>query len=124
MIAGSGPIVLRQFRWGSINSVFVSSDKPTVIFSQENKLTFVPIFIDDRSKSNVTHSCPLNAEFYPNSLILASNSGITICTVESYPQNLQIHSVHLNETPHRIVYNENSEVFNSFNFLINKPVVT
>ena len=107
---GSGPASMRLFRWRETDNIFVSSDKPSVIFSPStNKLTFAPIFID--GKTGVNHACPLNASLYPNSLILTSDSGIIIATLEASPQNLHIHSVPLEESPRRIAYQEDGEVF-------------
>ena len=40
VILGTQPTVLRKFRTGAVSNVFVCSDRPTVIYSSNQKLVF------------------------------------------------------------------------------------
>ncbi len=53
--------------------------------------------------------CPLNAEAYPDSLALATDSTVTIGTIDEI-QKLHIRSIPLGETPRRIAYQEQTQV--------------
>jgi len=53
--------------------------------------------------------CPLNAMAFPDSLALATDSCLTIGTIDEI-QKLHIRPVPLGETPRRIAYQEMSQV--------------
>jgi DNA damage-binding protein 1 len=53
--------------------VFACSDRPTVIYSSTQKLVFSNVNLRE-----VKHMCPLNAEAYPDSLALATDTTVTI----------------------------------------------
>lgn len=53
--------------------------------------------------------CSLNAESYPDSLALATDSTVTIGTIDEI-QKLHIRTVPLGEAPRRIAYQESSKV--------------
>ena len=53
--------------------------------------------------------CPLNAGAFPESLALATESSLTIGTIDEI-QKLHIRTVPLGETPRRIAYQESSQV--------------
>ena len=54
--------------------------------------------------------CPLNAEAYPDSLALATDSTVTIGTIDEI-QKLHIRTIPLKETPRRITYQEQTQTF-------------
>jgi hypothetical protein len=56
--------------------------------------------------------CPLNAEAYPDSLALATDSTVTIGTIDEI-QKLHIRTVPLGESPRRIAYQESTQVLES-----------
>lgn len=66
---GTQPTVLRTFRSLSTTNVFACSDRPTVIYSSNHKLVFSNVNLKE-----VNHMCSLNAESYPDSLALATDS--------------------------------------------------
>ena len=70
---GTQPTVLRKFKTRSTTNVFACSDRPTVIYSSTQKLVFSNVNLRE-----VKHMCPLNAEAYPDSLALATDSTVTI----------------------------------------------
>lgn len=53
--------------------------------------------------------CPLNSEAYPDSLVLATDTAVTIGTIDEI-QKLHIRTVPLGESPRRIAYQENTQV--------------
>jgi DNA damage-binding protein 1 len=62
----------------------------------------------------VSHMCPLNAMAFPDSLALATESSLTIGTIDEI-QKLHIRTVPLGETPRRIAYQEPSQVKIDYN---------
>ncbi|KAE8747775.1 hypothetical protein FOCC_FOCC005387 [Frankliniella occidentalis] len=102
---GTQPTVLRTFRSLSTTNVFACSDRPTVIYSSNHKLVFSNVNLKE-----VNHMCSLNAESYPDSLALATDSTVTIGTIDEI-QKLHIRSVPLGESPRRIAYQESSQTF-------------
>merc|ERR1719216_662791 len=103
---GTQPTVLRKFKTQSTtNNVFACSDRPTVIYSSSQKLVFSNVNLRE-----VKHMCPLNAEAYPDSLALATDTTVTIGTIDEI-QKLHIRSVPLGESPRRICYQEETSTF-------------
>ncbi|XP_071054441.1 DNA damage-binding protein 1 [Onthophagus taurus] len=102
---GTQPTVLRTFRTLSTTNVFACSDRPTVIYSSNHKLVFSNV-----NMKEVNHMCSLNAEAYPDSLALATDSSVTIGTIDEI-QKLHIRTVSLQESPRRIAYQEQSQTF-------------
>ena len=76
-----------------------------MIYSSTQKLVFSNVNLKE-----VKNMCPLNAEAYPDSLALASDSSVTIGTIDEI-QKLHIRTIPLGETPRRIVYQEETETF-------------
>lgn len=66
---GTQPTHLKTFRSNSTTNVFACSDRPTVIYSSNHKLVFSNVNLKE-----VNHMCSLNAEAYPDSLALATDS--------------------------------------------------
>ncbi|PSN48913.1 hypothetical protein C0J52_03484 [Blattella germanica] len=89
----------------STTNVFACSDRPTVIYSSNHKLVFSNVNLKE-----VNHMCSLNAEAYPDSLALATDSTVTIGTIDEI-QKLHIRTVPLGESPRRIAYQESSQTF-------------
>ncbi|CAG0908094.1 unnamed protein product [Cyprideis torosa] len=82
---GTRPLSLKIFRnRGDQASVFVCSDRPSVIHSVNKKLVFSSVNIKE-----VSYMCPLHTEAYPNSLSMATSSkfmiGNMIGTIQSIP---------------------------------------
>lgn len=102
---GTQPTVLRKFRTGSVTNVFACSDRPTVIYSSNQKLVFSNVNLKE-----VKHMCPLNSEAYKDSLALATDTTVTIGTIDEI-QKLHIRSVPLGESPRRIAYQEETSTF-------------
>jgi hypothetical protein len=61
--------------------------------------------------------CPLNSEAYPDSLVLATDTAVTIGTIDEI-QKLHIRTVPLGESPRRIAYQETTQVRKKFAFYI------
>lgn len=102
---GTQPTVLRTFRSLSTTNVFACSDRPTVIYSSNHKLVFSNVNLKE-----VNHMCSLNSEAYPDSLALATDSTVTIGTIDEI-QKLHIRTVPLGESPRRIAYQESTQTF-------------
>ncbi|CAH0392029.1 unnamed protein product [Bemisia tabaci] len=102
---GTQPIVLKTFKSLSLNNVFACSDRPTVIYSSNHKLVFSNVNLKE-----VNYMCSLNSEAYPDSLALATDSTVTIGTIDEI-QKLHIRTVPLGESPRRIAHQESSQTF-------------
>lgn len=102
---GTQPTVLRTFRSLSTTNIFACSDRPTVIYSSNHKLVFSNVNLKE-----VAHMCSLNAQAYPDSLALATDSTVTIGTIDEI-QKLHIRTVPLGESPRRIAYQEATQTF-------------
>lgn len=102
---GTQPTVLRTFKSLSTTNVFACSDRPTVIYSSNHKLVFSNV-----NMREVNHMCSLNAEAYPDSLALATDSSVTIGTIDEI-QKLHIRTVPLQESPRKIAYQEKTQTF-------------
>lgn len=99
---GSQPIALSTFRSKDMTHVFASCDRPTVIYSNNNKLLYSNV-----NAKEVTVMCPFDSEAFPECLALASESELTIGTVDDI-QKLHIQTFHLNEWARRIAHNSQS----------------
>ncbi|RZF44982.1 hypothetical protein LSTR_LSTR001943 [Laodelphax striatellus] len=102
---GTQPTVLKTFKTHYTMNVFACSDQPTVIYSSNQKLLFSNVNLKE-----VNNMCSLNAEAYPDSLAIASDSAVTIGTMDEI-QKLHIRTVPLGETPRRIAYQESTQTF-------------
>ena len=102
---GTQPTVLRKFRTGAVSNVFACSDRPTVIYSSNQKLVFSNVNLKE-----VKHMCPLNTEVYKDSLALATDTTVTIGTIDEI-QKLHIRSIPLGESPRRVTYQEETASF-------------
>ena len=105
VILGTQPTMLRKFKTGSVSNVFACSDRPTVIYSSNQKLVFSNVNLKE-----VKHMCPLNTEHYKDSLALATDTTVTIGTIDEI-QKLHIRAVPLGECPRRICYQEETSSF-------------
>lgn len=99
---GSQPISLSMFRSKETIHVFAACDRPTVIYSSNNKLLFSNV-----NTKEVNVMCSFDSEAFPECLALASEEELTIGTVDDI-QKLHIQSVHMNEWPRRIAHDASS----------------
>lgn len=102
---GTQPTILKTFTSLSSTNVFACSDRPTVIYSSNNKLVFSNVNLKE-----VNHMCSLNAEAYPDSLALATKNSVILGTIDEI-QKLHIRTVTLGESPRRIAHQEPSSTF-------------
>uniref|UniRef100_A0A915MWP2 DNA damage-binding protein 1 n=1 Tax=Meloidogyne javanica TaxID=6303 RepID=A0A915MWP2_MELJA len=79
-------------------NVFVCSDRPTVIYSSNNKLSFSNVNL-----RSVNQMCPLNSEHYRGCLALTDGENLLIGTIDDI-QKLHIRNVPLGESVSRLVY--------------------
>lgn len=102
---GTYETVLRPFKSQSTTSVFACSDRPTVIYSSNNKLVFSNVNLKE-----VNFMCPLDTQCYPDSLALVSDSDILFGTIDEI-QKLHIKTVPLYESPNKIAYQQSTHTF-------------
>ncbi|KAH9394713.1 DNA damage-binding protein 1 [Tyrophagus putrescentiae] len=105
VILGTQPTQLKIFKTNSSANIFACSDRPTVIYSSNNKLVFSNVNLKE-----VNHMCTLNSSEYPESLILTNDSQLLIGQIDQI-QKLHIRSIPLGETPRRIAYQESTQTF-------------
>ncbi|GMF12407.1 unnamed protein product [Phytophthora lilii] len=99
---GSQPLSLSTFRSKNMTHVFAACDRPTVIYSNNNKLLYSNI-----NSKEVNVMCPFDSESFPECLALSSEEELTIGTVDDI-QKLHIQTFHLNEWARRIAHDPES----------------
>uniref|UniRef100_A0AAV1TCU6 DNA damage-binding protein 1 n=1 Tax=Peronospora matthiolae TaxID=2874970 RepID=A0AAV1TCU6_9STRA len=95
---GSQPLTLSTFRSKNMTHVFAACDRPTVVYSNNNKLLY---------SKEVNVMCPFDSESFPECLALSSEEGLMIGMVDDI-QKLHIQTFHLNEWARRIAHNAES----------------
>jgi DNA damage-binding protein 1 len=102
---GTTPLKLSTFLSNGSRLVFCSSDRPTVIYSRSDKLTYSNVNL-----RQVSCVCPFNSNVSENGLAIATDGQLKIGVVETV-QKLHIKSIHIGETVRRIHYHQTSESF-------------
>eukprot|EP01135_Chromosphaera_perkinsii_P006121 Nk52_evm1s407 gene=Nk52_evmTU1s407 len=105
MSLGTQAIVLRNFNSNSGTHVFACCDRPTVIYSSNQKLLYSNV-----NMKEVGHMCSFNPEAEPNSLAVASEDCLTIGSIDEI-QKLHIRTVPLGELPRRIAHQPETKTF-------------
>eukprot|EP01080_Neovahlkampfia_damariscottae_P007699 gene7699-12165_t len=99
---GTKPITLHPFYLGENLNVFACSDRPSVIYSNNEKLLFSNVNLKD-----VNAMCPFNDENFSDCLALSNDKSLIIGNVDSI-QKLHIRTIPLNEQPRRVSYQQSS----------------
>lgn len=102
---GTYETILRPFKSQSTMSIFACSDRPTVIYSSNNKLVFSNVNLKE-----VNYMCSLDTNCYSDSLALVSDSDILFGTIDEI-QKLHIRTIPLNETPVKIAHQQSTQTF-------------
>jgi DNA damage-binding protein 1 len=102
---GTRPIALRAFANKGATHVFAGSDRPTVISSANGKLTFSGV-----NAREILLACPFNARSFPDSLALATETGLAVGAVDDI-QKLHVRTVPLHEQPRRIAHQASTGTF-------------
>ncbi|KAG1687986.1 hypothetical protein DVH05_004505 [Phytophthora capsici] len=99
---GSQPLSLSTFRSKNMTHVFAACDRPTVIYSSNNKLLYSNI-----NSKEVNVMCSFDSESFPECLALSSEEELMIGTVDDI-QKLHIQTFPLNEWARRIAHDPES----------------
>lgn len=102
---GTYETVLKPFKSQSTTSIFACSDRPTVIYSSNNKLVFSNVNLKE-----VNYMCSLDTNCYSDSLALVSDTDIIFGTIDEI-QKLHIRTIPLNETPIKIAHQQSTQTF-------------
>lgn len=102
---GTYETILKPFKSQSTTSIFACSDRPTVIYSSNNKLVFSNVNLKE-----VNYMCPLDTVCYSDSLALVSDTDILFGTIDEI-QKLHIRTIPLNESPIRIAHQQTTQTF-------------
>ncbi|TPX30298.1 hypothetical protein SmJEL517_g06115 [Synchytrium microbalum] len=103
---GTQPVALRPFRGADgRNHIFAASDRPTVIYSSNQKLLYSNVNLKE-----VIHMTPFNLAAAPNALALATPDRLRIGTVDDI-QKLHIRTIPLREFARRIAHDDAHRVF-------------
>ncbi|GMH89221.1 hypothetical protein TrVE_jg3149 [Triparma verrucosa] len=104
---GTQPIGLSLFRSSDgKRCVFAASDRPTVIYSSSKKVSYANV----NFPGEVNHACPFNCELFQDCLSLASETTLTIGTIDDI-KKLHVQTWKLGEGPRYIVHNAEARVF-------------
>lgn len=82
--------------------VFAACDRPTILHSTSRKLVYSNV-----NQRNVTYMTAFHSSAFPESLALATESALSICTVDNI-QKLHVQSIPLKEQPRRVVHHAQS----------------
>lgn len=102
---GTYETILKAFKSQSTTSIFACSDRPTVIYSSNNKLVFSNVNLKE-----VNYMCSLDTNCYSDSLALVSDADILFGTIDEI-QKLHIRTIPLNETPVKIAHQQSTQTF-------------
>lgn len=102
---GTYETILRPFKSQSTTSIFACSDRPTVIYSSNNKLVFSNVNLKE-----VNYMCSLDTNCYSDSLALVSDSDILFGTIDEI-QKLHIKTIPLFESPVKIAHQQSTQTF-------------
>lgn len=102
---GTYETILRPFKSQSTTSIFACSDRPTVIYSSNNKLVFSNVNLKE-----VNFMCSIDTNFYSDSLALVSDSDILFGTIDEI-QKLHIRTIPLKESPVKIAHQQSTQTF-------------
>eukprot|EP01133_Synstelium_polycarpum_P003413 gene3413-3876_t len=103
---GTQPITLNRFRLRNTVNVFASSDRPTVIYSNNKKLLYSVVNL-----RVVSHVCSFNSDAFPDCIAIANDTSLTIGTIDEI-QKLHIRTIPLNgEMARRIVHWEENNCY-------------
>lgn len=102
---GTYETTLKPFKSQSTTSIFACSDRPTVIYSSNNKLVFSNVNLKE-----VNHISSLDTTFYSDSLALVSDTDIVFGTIDEI-QKLHIRTVPLHESPIKIAHQQSTRTF-------------
>lgn len=100
---GTYETILRPFKSQSTTSIFVCSDRPTVIYSTNNKLVFSNVNLRE-----VNHMCAINTNHYCDSLALVSDTDLLLGTIDEI-QKLHIRTVPLHEAPNKVTHQQSTQ---------------
>eukprot|EP01027_Heterolobosea_sp_BB2_P002893 GEZU01004339.1.p1 GENE.GEZU01004339.1~~GEZU01004339.1.p1 ORF type:complete len:703 (-),score=229.06 GEZU01004339.1:788-2896(-) len=103
---GTQPIHLSTFSSKGETNVFAASDRPTVIYSNNQK----KLMYSNVNLKEVNSMCPFNSENFPDSLVFSTENRMMIGTIDEI-QKLHIRTVPLGEQPRRICYHESCKSF-------------
>eukprot|EP01132_Coremiostelium_polycephalum_P003348 gene3348-4197_t len=103
---GTQPIILTKFQLGKTVNVFASSDRPTVIYSNNRKLFYSVINLKE-----VNHICSFNSDSFQDSIALSSENSLIIGNIDNI-QKLHIRTVPLQrEMARRICHVEDHSCY-------------
>lgn len=102
---GTQPTSLRKFtsKKQAVN-IFACSDRPTVIYSNNYKLSFCNVNLH-----TISQMCPLNSEFYRGCLALSDGENLIVGVIDDI-QKLHIRTVPLGESVSRVVYQKETNL--------------
>ncbi|KAG5189499.1 hypothetical protein JKP88DRAFT_353064 [Tribonema minus] len=99
------PIGLNCFVSNGSACVFVTGDRPTVMYSRAGKVLYSSVNITE-----VNSVCTFHSEQFPECLALANEGTLTIGTIDGI-QKLHIRTIKLGEQPQKIVHHEGARLF-------------
>ena len=98
-------ITFQLHRARGMSHVFAASDRPTVIYSANNKLLF-----SNLNENEVSYIASFNTSSFPDSLALVKPGSLSIGSMDDI-QKLHVRTVPLHEQPRRITHQESSRTF-------------
>lgn len=105
IVLGSRPVTFSCFLNSENQFVFANSDRPTLIYSSNNKLLFTAVNIDETLSVSY-----FNCEMFPEALCIASSHSWMIGSIDSI-QKIHCETVAVDGSPRRIAFHKESDTF-------------
>lgn len=105
VMLGTQPIGLGCFESGGAACVFVTGNRPTVVYGRDTKVLYANVNVGE-----VSSACTFHSEPFPECLAFANDSTLMIGTIDSI-QKLHIRTVQLGEQPKCIAHHESGRLF-------------
>ena len=105
VIIGTRPLSFACFSHDNNVCVFISCDRPTVLYTKSGKVLFSMANLQE-----VTGSAPFHSESFPNCLAFSSESGLKIGTVDNI-QKIHIQTYSIGAAPRRICHSKRAGIY-------------
>ncbi|KAK3318984.1 mono-functional DNA-alkylating methyl methanesulfonate N-term-domain-containing protein [Apodospora peruviana] len=88
-----------------IYSIFATTEHPSLIYGSEGRIVYSAVTAED-----ATCVCPFDSEAFPDGIVLATDSQVRICQIDTARQT-HVRSLEMGEMVRRIAYSPSEKVF-------------
>ncbi|CAN8102710.1 unnamed protein product [Discula destructiva] len=92
-------------RPGGLTNIFATTENPSLIYGSEGRIVYSAVTAED-----ATYVCEFDAEAYPESVVVATESSIKISKIDN-ERRTHVKSLEMGELVRRIAYSAKEQVF-------------